>query len=285
MRTVKIYCLIDPLTNDVKYVGKTEKSLEFRLHQHLIKKDNTHVRCWIKSLKKKFEVPIIELIEEVCENDWVFWEKFWICQFKCWGFKLTNLTLGGDGCNIRHHTEETKRKLSEIRKRQGAPWMKNRVVTEETKKKLSLFNTGRKISEDKKINFGKHNNIKVKQYNLDGDYIKTFASIADAGRFINRHPNNVQMCASGKCRSSGGYIWRYENDDFDRFNTKLNESTKKPVLQYDLEYKFIKEWESASQPQKELGFLSVSVINCCNNKQKTSYGYIWKYKQNVEKKD
>lgn len=284
MKTIKIYYLADPITDEIKYVGKTEKELDFRLHQHLVKKDNTYVRCWIKSLKEKKRVPTIELIEEVSENEWKFWEKYWICQFKCWGFKLTNLTLGGDGCNIRHHSEDTKKKLSETRKKQGSPWMKNRIVTEETKKKLSIFNTGRKIPEEKKINFGKHNNVKIKQYDLNGVYITTFKSIADAGRFIKKHPNNVQMCASGKCRSAGGYIWRYENDEFDKFYTKLNEATKKPVLQYDLIDNFIKEWESASQPQKELGFLSVSIINCCNGKQKTSYEYKWKYKQNVEKK-
>ena len=29
------------------------------------------------------------------ENNWQFWETYWIAQFKNWGFNLTNLTSGG----------------------------------------------------------------------------------------------------------------------------------------------------------------------------------------------
>jgi hypothetical protein len=90
--------------------------------------------------------------------------------------------------------------------------------------------------------------------------------------------NCIQFCATGKCRSAGGYIWRYENDDFNKFPTKLNETLMKPVLQYDSEGNFIKEWISAFQPQKELKYLSVSIIRCCNNKQNLAYGFKWKYK-------
>jgi group I intron endonuclease len=53
----------------------------------------------------------------------------------------------------------------------------------------------------------------------------------------------------------------------------------KKVLQYDLEGNFIKEWETARQAclffnPKDLNGISA----CCLGKQKTAFGYKWKYK-------
>lgn len=46
MRKVKIYKLIDPFTNEVRYVGKTEKTLKHRLSMHITtsikNKNKTH---------------------------------------------------------------------------------------------------------------------------------------------------------------------------------------------------------------------------------------------------
>lgn len=49
------------------------------------------------------------------------------------------------------------------------------------------------------------------------------------------------------------------------------------VNQYDLNNNFIKKWDSMMDIQREKGFLNVCICNCCKGKQKTSYGYIWRY--------
>ena len=52
------------------------------------------------------------------------------------------------------------------------------------------------------------------------------------------------------------------------------------ILQYDLEENFIKEWNSIKEaeifyhPKK---IIKNNICNCCLGKQKTAYGYIWKY--------
>lgn len=53
------------------------------------------------------------------------------------------------------------------------------------------------------------------------------------------------------------------------------------VLQYDLQGNFIKEWSSIKEAEifyhpknKEKN----NICSCCLNKQKTAYGYVWKYK-------
>lgn len=61
-------------------------------------------------------------------------------------------------------------------------------------------------------------------------------------------------------------------------NKKISDKVSKPIMQYDLEGNFIKEWKSGSQIQKELGFNGSNIGNCCNGKFKKSYGFIWKFK-------
>lgn len=53
-------------------------------------------------------------------------------------------------------------------------------------------------------------------------------------------------------------------------------ANSKPILQYDLEGNFIKEWESATIAAKEIGLHPTSIRHCVQNKIKTSGGYIWK---------
>lgn len=54
---------------------------------------------------------------------------------------------------------------------------------------------------------------------------------------------------------------------------------KKPINQYTLGKSFIKEWESAQQIYKTLGFDYRNISACCHGKQVTGYGYIWKFKE------
>jgi group I intron endonuclease len=53
---------------------------------------------------------------------------------------------------------------------------------------------------------------------------------------------------------------------------------RKPIIQYDKNNNFIKEWESAQQIEKELNISHTHVGQCCKGKRKTSGGFIWKYK-------
>lgn len=63
---------------------------------------------------------------------------------------------------------------------------------------------------------------------------------------------------------------------------KCAKKTSKPVLQYSLEGRFIKEWNSLSEIGKELKVKNISNISsCCLGRYgyKTAYGYKWKYKK------
>ena len=65
----------------------------------------------------------------------------------------------------------------------------------------------------------------------------------------------------------------------ERKGEKLHNGKKsKPVLQFDLDGNFIKEWPSMMEIQRQLGYSCSFICRCCRGKAKTAYGFIWKYK-------
>ena len=70
-----------------------------------------------------------------------------------------------------------------------------------------------------------------------------------------------------------------------RINRVVKSSRKsrlcKPVLQYDLKGNFIKEWISAREVERQLGYAQSNIWSCCVGKYNQAYGYIWKYKETV----
>lgn len=77
------------------------------------------------------------------------------------------------------------------------------------------------------------------------------------------------------------YNMRYGNGQEKRRLKMINGKCAKAVLQYDLEGNFIREWKSAQEVRRELGFNSGSIGNCCRKLPRyyTAYGYIWRYKE------
>ena len=135
----KIYFLIDPITKEVRYVGKTTKILQKRLFNgHLKDKTKTHKTNWLNSLKKQGLIPEIKLVK-VCKNEELcnFSEKFYIKLFgradKNMGI-LVNSTDGGEGTPGKVLTDETKNKIGSSNKGKGL----GKIVSEETKEKMRI---------------------------------------------------------------------------------------------------------------------------------------------------
>ena len=57
---------------------------------------NIKARYIKHTLDKRFpQVFSIDIIDTIKETEWEFWEKHYISLFKCWGFKLFNISEGG----------------------------------------------------------------------------------------------------------------------------------------------------------------------------------------------
>ena len=148
MKSTYIYSLNDPETGQPRYIGKSNDP-QYRLTYHIGRKEKKSKKeSWIHSLKSKGLKPILEIIDEVPDKDWKFWEIHYISLYRSWGFSLTNGTEGGDGVstgNIPWNKGLTgiysKETIEKIRKGSvGNTNGKNRIGykhTEETKKKIS----------------------------------------------------------------------------------------------------------------------------------------------------
>ena len=56
------------------------------------------------------------------------------------------------------------------------------------------------------------------------------------------------------------------------------EARKRPVLQYDLDGNFIKEWECAKYASRTLNLHGPNIAKVCKGKYKTTGGFVFKYK-------
>lgn len=50
--------------------------------------------------------------------------------------------------------------------------------------------------------------IRVRQYDMEGNYIATYDSIHEALRSINNRGIGIWECIHGKARTCGGFQWR-----------------------------------------------------------------------------
>lgn len=58
---------------------------------------------------------------------------------------------------------------------------------------------------------------------------------------------------------------------------KIESSKKVKVCQYDLEGNLLKIFNSFHEVERELGYLCSNINSCCNKKQKTAHGFVWRY--------
>lgn len=72
--------------------------------------------------------------------------------------------------------------------------------------------------------------------------------------------------------------WKY-NNNYNNKGKRIAKSKWKPIIQYDKNMNLIKGWNSIKEVSDNMNLEHSNIIACCRGRQKTSYGYIWKYKE------
>jgi group I intron endonuclease len=296
METIKytIYKLIDPNTNQIRYIGLTFNDLKLRLKSHISEPGKSHKIHWIKKLKKQGIRPIIESIEEnistfeeACER-----EIYYIDYFKSLGCDLTNMNSGGN--KNKKMSEESRKKMSESQKKRYETFKlklsdevkiilsnksKERFKNPDEKEKLRISN---KRYEDSKTTERKLNDILIQdcksvyQYDKDMNLIEIFPSIKNAEKLTGFASANISKCCKHKVVFVGGYIWRFEGDF-----TPPQYKNRKDVIQLDLNGNFISEFENIRQASLNTNVNESSIRKCCKGKAGSAGGFIWRYKDVV----
>jgi hypothetical protein len=88
-----IYTLIDPITKEVRYVGKSINPKN-RYSQHIRSsvKRKTYVNIWVNDLINDGLKPIMEIVDKCVDCDWVELERSWAVKLYEENKKLCNLT-------------------------------------------------------------------------------------------------------------------------------------------------------------------------------------------------
>ena len=74
---------------------------------------------------------------------------------------------------------------------------------------------------------------------------------------------------------------RKYNINYGNRNQMVSMKLSKPILQYTKSGKFVREWKSTYDVERNLGYFHNSISYCCNGKHKSAYGYVWKYKDTL----
>lgn len=225
----KIYKLIDPDTQEIKYIGKTIDPLILRLAGHITeirrKRSINFKNDWVKSLVLQDKMPIIELIEECEDNIAAEREKYWIYHYK-------------DNCILYNiiftENEEYYSLMSAMKSKiiyqydlKGnfiKEWKNARVAA----KKLNIhfpnisksLTNKRKSTGDFQWRFFKADKIEehfiqvfkkeVHKYDYEGNYIKSFNSAREAEGVKYKL---ISKCCNGKLNSVYGFRYSFEKTD------------------------------------------------------------------------
>ena len=142
------------------------------------------------------------------------------------------------------------------------PLEDSRKLTDEQKQKLKEKNVWKKPHLEKKVYcFDKDNNI-----------VNVCKSLIDAGKKYNICYHTIgDICLlRRKNKYVNGITFSYDK------NHKVEPFTQTKILQYTLDGKLIKEYDSVKEASKETGAKEGSISSCISGRYKTSLGYIWK---------
>lgn len=228
-----IYTLADPDTGEVRYIGKTVKSLATRLsaHIHSYKRERNHRVHWIKSIVLSGKKPAIAYLDNCPWDESQELERYWIQQFTCWGFNLVNSSLGGEGTLGTSMSDSVKRDLV---KRVSKP---------------------------------------VFQYSLEGNFIAEYFSVTQACEVLGiKSKSKVCMAARGDRNKSAGFLWSYAKvptmspyvrakyESTERQMRARVESNSVPIYQYTWQRVLIRKWCSTKEACLGLNINQATIV-------------------------
>lgn len=226
------------------YVGLTY-DIEARHLQHTSGKKLSKV--YEHSIKYKIEIPTPKQLTDYVDKEKAsVLEGEYIEKYKNEGWKILNIAKSGGlgGKKHRYNKDEiTKEYCRDIAKNYKTP-------TDFTRKNQTIY---------KIMNKNGWKDFVYQVFDLEKIKKEAHLKVAESNRGKKRIINYEKWIKSCK--------------------------TNKPVLQYDLNGNFIAEYASQCNASKMLGHPSShsDIGRCCNGKLKTCLGYIWKYKNNVQK--
>lgn len=119
--------------------------------------------------------------------------------------------------------------------------------------------------------------VQVVQLSKNGDFVSQYDSLSEASRATGVLPGVISDCCNGKIHRGGDYVWMHL-DDYNQHGAIITKNPNfKPVVQLTLDGKFMAEYVSLRDAEKQTLTDHTSISNCCRKKGYTANGFKWIY--------
>lgn len=120
---------------------------------------------------------------------------------------------------------------------------------------------------------------KIYQYDLNGNYIRSFDSAVEAKRETGIY--NISKCLSDEYNNAGGYIWTTEYKEIIELPKRKFDGIQ--IIQYDLMGNIINIYDSVYDIIELYPKCQITAINkCCNRQIDNHCNFIFRYSRDIE---
>lgn len=270
----RVYCYTGK--NGKKYIGITSRSVKQRAETNgnaYVREDNSKFGRAIE--KYGFDFFTVETLEENLTLDEAREkEKYYINLYDTY-YNGYNNTFGGEG------RITTNRELVQELWNKGNGIQEIKEITGYGRNAIgwALEEIGIDGTARIKRQSGKYLTYTVYQYDKNGEYIRSFNSIADAERETGISNQNISSCINGKRQTAGGFQWTREyKEHLD--NYKKRPGFHKELYQYSLDGRLLNKFATVAEAAEKLGFGKEYLAKKAREQGK-AYGYIWSYEELV----
>ena len=200
--------------------------------------------------------------------------------------------------------EKFKEKIKEMKKKEFRKCKKCNIKKKLTEEFFSPCGTGLSNACKECCYFtGAGNEKPVKQYDMEGKFIRRFNSLKEAEELTNCRAENIGRNCRGVVKSSGNYVWRFveaplekekeivkedivneyvvEEEEKEEIIEIKNNLVIKTVAQYNMDGTFVKTYKSGNEAARHMNVTPPSIYGAIRNNF-VCKGYLWRYVNNEE---
>lgn len=210
---IYIYRLIDPFTNETRYIGKSGNiKNRFRHHTSQAKFLKSHVGRWINTILQKGGLPILEIIEECHSLNWEEKEIYWISYYKALFPNLCNIMKGGnEPPKPLPHVKKAKFTIQKGKYRvrvsfNGHIYFLGQYATKEEAEKI--YNN---FKENPKVPSTQVYSKREIELHDEAGQILTFKNVTECAKYLKTSTSNISRCLKGKAKTHKSCTFNYKN--------------------------------------------------------------------------
>lgn len=117
----------------------------------------------------------------------------------------------------------------------------------------------------------------VKQYDLDGNFIRIYNTIIEAALDTGVKDSSIVNCCAKRRNCCGGYMWCYADEEI----VQPCKRRGKRVCQYDLQGNYIRTFNSAAEAGRCVNRERMQISQCCRSKKGSVAKFQWRYEGDI----